>query len=186
MTIQMNKKWGLPIAGILLMIIGLGTGIFLSQRTQNLTQEAAEPNACIENQATCAWDAVSGATSYQYQIIDVVSGGQVANGVVNGTTQVTFTMTPGRAYKCTVAAVNNCGMGGSGEAQASCIPPTGMPTIPPSNTPLPSSTATPTVPPTVPPSTTPTAIPPTIPPSICPAPSKVTNIRIICPNCSTN
>ena len=183
----MNKKFGFTLLGVLLLLIGLGTGLYLSSQSQDTRQSAAEPvPACLPDQATCAWDPVLGASSYQYQILDVASGGQVANGTVNGTTQVSFTITPGREYKCTVAAVNSCGIGESGQAQATCIPPTGVPTVPitnaPTNTPVPTSTPAPSVPP----STTPTGPLPTIPPSVCPAPSKVTNIRIICPNCSTN
>lgn len=189
MSIRMSKKWGFSIAGIILLILGAITAVILSQRQQNLEQEAAEPSACIETQATCAWDPVPGAASYQYQIIDVESGGQIVNGVANGATQVTFNMTPGREYKCTVVAVNSCGTGEPGEGTAACTPPTGTPTVPPSNTPTspPTNTPIPSATPTVPPSTTPLPTnTPTIPPSICPVPSKVTNVRVICPNCSTN
>lgn len=184
MNIHLNKRVGLTLLGIVLLIIGTGMGMYLSRQSQDTRQQAAEVPACLPNQAICAWDALTNTSSYQYQIIDVASGGQVASGTVSGTSQVSFTITPGREYKCTVAAVSTCGTGPSEEAQATCIAPTGVPTVPPTNIP-PTNTPTDTQP-TVPPSTTPTGPFPTIPPTVCPLPSKITNLRIICPNCSTN
>ncbi len=61
---------------------------------------------------------------------------------------------------------------------------TPTPTLPPSVTPTVTNTPTPTHTPTPTPSATPTITPtPTIP--ACPVPSPVTNVRIICPNCSS-
>lgn len=95
-------------------------------------------------QASCTWDAVSGATSYSIKITQVESSSVVkTDSVPSGTTTYAFTVTPNNTYKCEISAVNSCGTGPAGSDQLLCKTDT-IPTTPPS------PTEAPTVAPTTP------------------------------------
>ena len=91
--------------------------------------------------ASCTWDAVSGATSYEIKITQVESSSVVkTDSVATGTTTYAFTVTPNNTYKCEISAKNACGVGPAGSDQLLCKTDT-IPSTPPS----------PTVAPTTPP-----------------------------------
>lgn len=123
---------------------------------------------CWPDIATCTWDPMDGASSYNYIITNVDDEEVILEGSTSETS-VEFTISAGTVYSCSVSASNDCGnTGEAGEDVAICdalITPT--PTATPSGSPTP--TLTPTTTPTV--TLTPT---PTLMPTSTPAPT-VTN-----------
>ncbi len=145
------------------------------------------PPACVADEGTCEWDAVAGATGYNYTVVEEETGNTVKEGkVASSVRKITFTTKPNSTYTCTVSAENTCGVGPSGEATATCAVsptptptsiPTPTPTTPPSVTPTPTSIPTPTATPLPTATPTPTRIPtPTstpIPPTSTPVPPPI-------------
>lgn len=65
-------------------------------------------------QATCTWDAVSGAASYSVKITEVDSGTVITTQALSSSVLTyTFSVTSGKTYKCDVTAINSCGTAGS-------------------------------------------------------------------------
>ena len=106
-------------------------------------------NFCNFTQATCSWGAVLDAASYSVKATEVDTGTIVYNQSVAATvSNVIFSITQGKTYKCDVSAVNSCGTAGPAsthsllcEADAAI---TTTPTIPP---PTPTLVVKPVVPP---------------------------------------
>jgi hypothetical protein len=182
----MQKKSLLLIAGIILLLLGVGVGVFLTQQQQEIRQHAAEPTptgpACQANTSTCSWDAVPGAASYHYKIVETDSNTVIDENDLAGTiTSISFTSQPNKTYQCTVTAANACGTGPEGSATQTCsvaatptptetplptptsVLPTPTPTEIPSPTPTPLPTNTPTPIPTNTPTPIPTATPTPLP-----------------------
>lgn len=70
-----------------------------------------EGTNCNFTQASCAWSAATGATSYKINVTEIETSVAIkANETVASTiTQVVFPITQNRTYKCDVVAVNSCG-----------------------------------------------------------------------------
>ncbi len=103
------------------------------------------PSACIPNQETCSWDALSGAVSYNYTITDQTTGGVVSQGSIPASqTSVQFNATIGDTYQCSVTAINVCQASGSTTSVTNTCPvgvsPTPTPSPTPTNTPTPTPT----------------------------------------------
>lgn len=75
---------------------------------------------CVLTQASCGWDAVTGATSYNITITEVDSGSVVKQETVTSNATYLFPVTQGKTYRCTVAAVNACGTGASNSHELLC------------------------------------------------------------------
>lgn len=101
-------------------------------------------------QASCKWDAVAGATSYNYTVTEVETNTQIQTATVDtGTQKVAFPITQERTYKCDVFATNASGSGPIGTHSLLCsaeglleptpttpaVPPTSLPTKPPIESP---------------------------------------------------
>lgn len=151
---------------------------------------------CQENIATCTWDPVAGASSYDYVITDTDSDSIVLEGSTTETF-AEFSISSNVNYSCSVTASNTCGDSGlAGEASGICVDttptpspeptitpsltPTPEPTLPPGISPTPSSTPsatltpTPTMTPTPTPTLTPTSTPTLTPTStLTPTPTTV-------------
>lgn len=101
-------------------------------------------DSCSYVQSSCSWNAISGATSYNYTITEVDTGTQIQTATVASTeSRVVFPITQERTYKCDVFATNAEGSGGTGTHSLLCsanglIDATATPTTPPAG-----STATP-------------------------------------------
>lgn len=111
---------------------------------------------CTFDKASCSWDPVSGASSYNVKVTEVDSGNVVkTDSITSGTTKIVFPVTPGKTYKCEVTAVNSCGStGGTGSDSLLCSVPGNT------TSPSPTPKATPTPPPATPaPVSTPTPSP---------------------------
>ena len=176
-----KKKIYIGVVIFALMLIGLAVGLYLVQQQQNAQQDAAEPEttlegdefatpsatliptpACFSTTASCEWDALEGAGSYNYKVTLASNSAVIKEGTVeSNVTEVEFDIEKNVTYKCEISAVNSCGEGAPATATQACVEnpsPTVPPTVPP--------TIPPTVPPTVPPTATPTLIPPTdVPPT---------------------
>jgi len=111
---------------------------------------------CSFTSALCSWTAVSGATNYSVTVTDVDDNTTVQSQQYDAnTTQVNFTVTSGKTYKCDVTATNSCGTSPAGTDTLLCKvdgitgapTATPLPTSPPvaTNTPLPTR---PVIPPT--------------------------------------
>jgi len=107
--------------------------------------------SCPANGASCAWDAVTGATSYNVTVVDKTTNDVVTTQTISGTS-ITFTAIIEHTYECSVAAVNECGTSGAGKGQNTCNTnvtptvaqgPTATPGPGPSATPGPGPSATP-------------------------------------------
>jgi len=101
-------------------------------------------DSCSFVQASCSWDTVSGATSYNYTITEVDTGAQIQTASVDSSTlRVVFPITQERTYKCDVFATNSCGAsGGTGTHSLLCsadalLDETPTPTTAPTSTPVP-------------------------------------------------
>ena len=175
-----------------LMLIGLAVGLYLVQQQQSTEQEAAEPAtdleiatpsatviptpACFANTASCEWDPLDGAGSYNYKITLASNSAVIDQGTVeSGVTNVEFEISKGVTYKCEISAVNSCGPGAPATATQACIEATPIPTTRPSatptDTPSPTDEPTPTERPTATPTRVPSAtpVPPTkVPPTAIP------------------
>ncbi|HMS22919.1 MAG TPA: hypothetical protein PKA38_04140 [Candidatus Levybacteria bacterium] len=146
MNTKLKKK--ILIIGILALVVIIPTLIFFIQKITTPTPPqriSQAPNACPIDGGKCSWGTVSGATSYDYKIIDLSTNTQLLAGNTTATF-ITFQPEEGKSYRCEVIAKNTCGSSGVGSATGSCsTPPTATPTpTTPINTPTPSPTPTPT------------------------------------------
>lgn len=160
---KVTKRTIFLILSGLVLLVGIGLGIYTVLQQQLTIQRRAEGPSCPAEGATCSWDEVSGATSYTF-IIRNKTTDQV---VKSGTTEqrsVTFTPEVGTIYECEVSAVNACGTGPATKVQQSCVAElTPTPTQAPSPTPTDVPTPTPTLPPDVTPTEGPTPTPTPVP-----------------------
>lgn len=102
---------------------------------------------CIFTEASCTWDAVTGATSYTVKATQVESGAVAKNETISApTTKIVFPVTAGKTYQCDVSAVNACGAGAPGSDSLLCQVEAGPS---PSPSPVPVVTTAPTPVPTV-------------------------------------
>lgn len=122
-----------------------------AQVPETVTGVLVEYPECVDGscsfvQASCVWDAMSGATSYNYTITEVDTSTQIQSASVDSSTlRVVFPITQERTYKCDVFANNATGAGGTGTHELLCSAeglldptPTVEPTaVPPTATPLP-------------------------------------------------
>lgn len=120
-------------------------------------------NMCVADSGKCSWGIISGATSYDYKIVDTSTNTPLKQGNTTNTL-ITFTPESGKTYRCEVTAKNNCGNSPAGIGTGSCDgvnTPTTAPDIEPTAKPTPTPEISPTP-------TTPTATPtPTPLPVIC-------------------
>lgn len=125
-----------------------------------------EGDTCLFAQASCKWNVVADATSYNLVVTEVDTGNVVRNeSIPSSTTKVVFPITQGNTYRCEVSATNACGSIGLSSThellcQADALIPTEPPPPPPTSTPKPTFTPAPTA------TATPTAIIPTATPTI--------------------
>jgi len=121
--------------------------------------------ACTPNVGVCDWDPVDGAISYSYIVTEVDEDEIILEGETSDLF-IEFPSVPGKTYKCSVTATNNCGETGDfGEGESTCPIPTVTPT--PTISPTPTLTLTPSPSPTGIPSSTPTL-------TLTPTPTTVT------------
>ncbi len=94
---------------------------------------------CSFTQASCSWDAVTGAASYNLKVTDTNTGTVVMNQSISAnTTSVLFNVTQGDTYKCDVAAVADCGtVGIASSDQLLCSVNGLLPSVSPTTTPAP-------------------------------------------------
>jgi hypothetical protein len=98
-------------------------------------------DSCSFVQASCSWNAMSGATSYNYTITEVDTSTQIQTATVDSSTlRVVFPVTQERTYKCDVFATNATGSGGTGTHSLLCSAE-GL--LDPTATTAPQATATP-------------------------------------------
>jgi len=172
------------IVGIILLLVAIPLTVYLSRQQQNVSSRAQEisptptplcqappvvtnvkveyPSCvgaqCSFVQASCSWDAITGATSYAIKISQVESGAVVRNDSVNAsTTRIVFSVVQDKTYQCDVSAVSSCGTGPVGTHSLLCAvqgvvstptPPvqptvpvsTPVPTLVPTATPIPQAT----------------------------------------------
>lgn len=100
---------------------------------------SCQGDQCSFTEASCSWDAVSGASKYALKITEVDSNSVVKTEESTGT-RVVFPVTQGKTYQCDVSAINSCGnTGGVGSDSLLCAveglvstpAPTAAPTAPP-------------------------------------------------------
>ncbi len=103
---------------------------------------------CSFVEADCAWDAVSGASSYSVKVTEVDSGSVIKNVNAGGSSSsYTFPVTQGKTYRCEISATNACGTSGpAGTGEALCevdgsLDPVPSATPTPTPTPIPSPLA---------------------------------------------
>lgn len=113
------------------------------------TQALVSALSCPANGASCAWDAVSGATGYNVSLVDTTTSDVLIKRTVSSTS-VSFTPIINHTYSCSVTAQNDCGVSGLAVAENTCsanvtptVTPQSTPTPGPSNTPTPGPSATP-------------------------------------------
>ena len=130
----MNRKKIALLLGIAFIVITIPTVLFLISQRQDPRQRASDgdqvcpaPEAtlsvlvdfpacsddginCDLSQASCEWDAVSGASSYLVTINQVEDGTFVKNNesVPTTTLKLTFPITQNKTYKCSVIVVSAC------------------------------------------------------------------------------
>ncbi len=118
------------------------------------TQALVSALSCPANGASCAWDAVSGATGYNVSVVDTTTSDVLIKRTVSSTS-VSFTPIINHTYTCSLTAQNDCGVSGLAVAENTCQPnvtptvtplPSQTPTPGPSATPTPGPSATPTTP----------------------------------------
>ena len=138
----MNKRT-LLIVGIvaLILLTGLGVGVFLTQGPQLIQKRATQGDMCTLFDAVCRWTGSTGTTSYKVDIVDTTDN-VVIYSQTTADTEVSFAAEPNHTYTCTVVPSNACGTGPAGEASNTCIPGA---TPTPTDTPSPTVTVTPTV-----------------------------------------
>jgi len=153
-----SKNAWLSIGLLVILIAGIIFTILQVQQQQEIRQRAQTPTSCQVTQAKCTWSPAANATQYRATVTDTVSGAIVIDQSTT-TTQIIFPAQPGRTYRCTVYAQNECGAGLPGTGTSTCPGPTPTPTpIIITQTPTPTPTPSPTVTqtPTPTPTTTPT------------------------------
>lgn len=139
MNTKQKKK--LIIIGIvvLIVLIPILAYIITKLNAPSTQQISQTPNACPVDAGKCSWNAVSGASSYDYKITDLSSNTQLKAGNTTSTF-VTFQPAPGVSYKCEVTSKSSCGTGGTGTGTGTCgVPPTSTPTPTSINTPTPTA-----------------------------------------------
>lgn len=165
---------------IIVLLIGIPITVYFAkqqQETRSRAEETCQPPAAVSNvkvnfpncegdvcnfeQASCTFDAVSGAVTYSLKVTEVDSGSVIKSETLSSATKIIFPVTNGKTYKCDVAAVNSCGQtGATGTDSKLCVIegqlPTPSPTPTPTLTPVPTATPTLTPTPTPVPSGTPT------------------------------
>ncbi len=108
-----------------------------------------EGDSCSFVQASCSWNAVETAATYNYTVTEVDTGTQVQSSTVDTSIlRVVFPVTQERTYKCDVFATNSTGQsGGTGSHSLLCsaeglidetptpVPATPLPTKPPIESP---------------------------------------------------
>ncbi|KXK08858.1 MAG: hypothetical protein UZ21_OP11001000414 [Microgenomates bacterium OLB22] len=120
----MNKRI-LIAGGLIVILIALVAGLFLTTQQQDIRERADEPTAAPQNPFTsptlppqqcggdgglCEWDAVPGATGYCYRIEKKVGDAFVPfipklakdDCIPTNETKVSFTMESGIPYRCSV------------------------------------------------------------------------------------
>ncbi len=120
------------------------TGGGAAEPTVVPTQALVSALSCPANGASCAWDAVSGATGYNVSVVDTTTSDVLIKRTVSSTS-VSFTPIINHTYSCSVTAQNDCGVSGLAVAENTCrtnVTPTVTPA--PSATPTPGPSATPT------------------------------------------
>jgi hypothetical protein len=179
----MGRK-NLLIAGfIVFALIAIPVTIFLLRQQQETRSRAdcpAVPSVanvfvefpacrgatCTFVEASCSWDSLAEAVSYNVTITEIETGKVIVDNVSTpaGTVKVFFPITQQRTYKCDVTATNNCGNVSTAsshqlfcEADAGVVPTvTPIPTSVPTNTPVPTLAPTGTPIPTATPISVPT------------------------------
>ena len=113
------------------------------------TQALVSALSCPANGASCAWDGVSGATSYKVTVVDKTTNDVVVSQTISGTS-ISFTPIIEHTYQCSVQAVNDCGVSSLASGENTCrsnVTPTVTPQVTatpgPSATPGPGQSATP-------------------------------------------
>lgn len=101
-------------------------------------------SSCSSSQASCSWDAVSGAVSYTVKVTEIDTGTIVKNNqiVTSPPLTIVFSINNGKTYQCDAAATNACGTSGQigtdqrlCQAQVVATPtPSAIPTIGPTAT----------------------------------------------------
>lgn len=143
-------------------------------------------DTCNFFQASCTWNAVTGAENYSVEVIEENTESIVLTQTVpSSTTKVVFDITQGNTYRCEVAGINTCGEAGVlashsrlCEADALETDPTPTP-VPPTPTPTTvAPTATPTPPPADAPTPTPTVPVKTVSPTLAPPGGAETAIAV--------
>lgn len=109
-------------------------------------------SACSSTQASCSWDAVTGAVSYTVKVTEIETGTIVKNNQIITAPPLTlvFSINNGKTYQCDVAATNACGTSGQiGTDQRLCetaVVATPVPTATPApTTTQPTATPVPTL-----------------------------------------
>ncbi len=109
--------------------------------------EVVYPNCvgtqCNFTQAGCTWGTVASAANYNVVVTELETSTTIYNQQVPAaTTNISFSITQGKTYKCDVSAVNSCGTAGPvGSFQLLCQTQAGV---------SPTSTTAPTIPPATP------------------------------------
>lgn len=146
---KINNNKTVLILSTFVMAIGLMIALQLVKERQ-VTENQAAANICRDNNASCEWNNQGNGISYQFEIVDMSNGFTIKQGNVQ-TNKVVFTTLTNHKYRCTVAAVNNCGKGASFSLEKLCsvdLPtdtPAPIPTLTPSPTQIPTFTPTPTI-----------------------------------------
>lgn len=103
---------------------------------------------CSFTQASCSWDTVTGAVSYNVKITHVETGTVVDNKTGVTTTRVVFPVIANNTYQCDVTAISSCGSSGSTGTDSLLCAVSGTiatpaPSAPPRATPPPTPIPTP-------------------------------------------
>jgi hypothetical protein len=144
---------------ILIILCGLRTSFLPKTHAQcsvpgqvtgvSITYPNCVSGNCNFAQGSCAWVAVTGATTYNVTISAVETSTTIlTQSVTSPTVSLAFPVATSSTYKCDVAAVNSCGTGTVGTSSLLCrvdAVASPSPTIAPTVAP----TATPTVTPSI-------------------------------------
>jgi len=167
----MSRKKTTLIVLILVLLVGLITGLVVVNQTQAPQKQASGPS-CPLNGFICRWEREPG-VSYSYKITDEIAKTVVKEGIIpasEGKETITVTYTPevNKSYSCEVTATNDCGSA-TDKANAFCTTTEQSPTPTPTTTLTPTATPSGTLTPTLTPSATPTGtLTPTLTPTNTP------------------
>ncbi len=116
------KKPSNELIGILLLLfllVGLPLVVFQIQRQQEVRQRAQ--SVSCSGQSVCRWDRASGAKRYSATITDIGTNLTIKSEWVNEpVTELSFPSEPGKSYRCTVYAENDCGKGPASSKEITC------------------------------------------------------------------